>query len=222
MALRLLWLATIVSFIVALGLTEEPNSLLVARSATFNLWLGKQVICTAFAVQTPSDTKVITAGHCVANNPGGQYSISQDRPGKTRIDLEVEAWAFQWPGSDHAILKPTSKMPGFALPMCKKKPEPGETVWSWTGPGGTVPILHHGIYSGELWYPANEASNKKWGGMGFVQINGDKGSSGSGMLRYEGNTLCAWGIWVGQFTPDIKLDGALVVDIPYSLLNGGQ
>lgn len=54
--------------------------------------------------------------------------------------------------------------------------------------------------------------------MGFVDIEGAPGSSGSGMLRLEDGRPCVFGVWVGGFTR--KPDGAIVSPFP-PVLRGG-
>ncbi|MER3407682.1 MAG: hypothetical protein C4292_02530 [Nitrososphaera sp.] len=183
---------------------EEPDlqRVLRTRSASWNLWYKDMVICTATTIQ---GGRVLSAGHCVEFNPKGLYQISQSGSGKpdVLVRLSLERWKFrgimEWRQGDYAVFRHQggAAVP-LSLPTCKARPKVGETVYAWPAYYGMHPVLRVGVYSGELHFSEAEAE-AALGGMGFVQMPGGPGGSGTGMLRVEDRTVCVWGIAVGSF-----------------------
>lgn len=210
----------LLAWLVLLGmaLAGAPKAIVEAGKAVYNLWRYEggemRILCTGTLVNTSLGLRFLTAGHCVEANPEGRYYISQEVDPQKLIRVYTEYWDFMWPENDYAVMKLPDGATGYSLNLCKQIASVGETVWAWTGPLGILPVLREGIYSGEIHLPDDPEAEKEIGGMYFVQVNGDGGSSGSALLRMEDNKACVWGIWVGGFVPRIKLDGALGVPIP--------
>lgn len=206
------------------ALGGAPKGVVEAGQAVYNVWRFEnglmRIICTGTAVATSLGPRLLTAGHCVEDNPGGRYYISRAQDPDALIRVRVEYWAFRWPQEDFAVLEFPEGWRGPTVPLCRSTAEVGEEVWAWTGPLGILPVLRSGIYSGPLHFPDDEEAEGEVGGMYFVQINGDGGSSGSGLLRLEEGKPCVWAIWVGGFVPRVKLDGALGVPFPGFLIGG--
>lgn len=208
----LVWLA-------ALALAGAPRAVREARGAVWNLWALEggtmAVVCTGTVVETADGPAFLTAGHCVADAPRARYYISQAQDPEALVRVRLRIWEFKgleaWREGDWAVFTLPEGFGGARLPLCREWPEPGEEVWAWTGPLGMLPILRTGVYSGPIHFPDDAELEEALGGMGLVDIEGAPGSSGSGMLRLEGETLCVWGVWVGAFT---RLDGAIVSPFP--------
>lgn len=204
---------------IAFSITLVPERVLAIRDTTYNLWWGTtDVVCTAFAANTKVGLRIITAGHCVEESPATRYYITQGGNPETLYRVNLQEYTNAWPLYDYAIFDvPTQLKVANAPSLCTQPPQLGEAVWSWTGPLGLAPILRAGMYSGVLHFPNDEDAEREVGGMHFVQINGAPGSSGSALLREEKGNICIWGIWVGGVSPSVKLDGALVVNLPNNL-----
>lgn len=218
----LVFLATLVLAIAVLP-TAAPPSILRAGLAAYNLWFRGEnktgIICSGLSVETPKGPRFLTAGHCVdavkeaIGLENASWFISSDPKGERLSAVYPEDYRHQWPEEDWALFR-FSSTPDTLIPYCHSLPTYGDTVYSWTGPLGALPILRIGYYSGRLHFPDDPEAERLVGGMHFVQTNGAPGSSGSGLLQVEDEKACVWGIWVGGFTVQTKLDGALAVDLP--------
>ena len=197
---------------------QVPKEVVKAGESAYNLWEWSdgalKVICSG-SVMALGDHKVfVSAGHCTQEGNAYRYYISRSKDPDSLVRVRLLDRAEAWPNSDWSVFKIPDDFKGPAIPACSQDPEIGERVWVWTGPLGMLPILREGLYSGKLHWPDDPDTEEEVGGMHFVQINGDGGSSGSIMLRMEKGKVCGWGIWVGGFRTSVKLDGALVVPIP--------
>jgi hypothetical protein len=194
-----------------------------AQSAIYNLWRYEdgalRVICSGTVVDTAKGRRFLSAGHCVGEAREARYYISRAADPAYLVRVSLEDAYELWPMTDYSLfsLPADFQSPGVAL--CKGLPAVGEDVWSWTGPLGIVPVLRSGMYSGPVHFPDDPKDEDEVGGMLFVQTNGAPGSSGSALLRLEGGKPCAWAIWVGGWSVQVKLDGALGVPLP-PLLTG--
>lgn len=214
--------------ILALGMAMAagPASVLseATKGAIYNLWVstGNRIaaICTGTVVATSDGPRFLSAGHCVADFPRtARYYISREADPDYLVRVRLKWWEFQgierWKEGDFSVFELPQSFKSPALPLCASNPAVGEDVWSWTGPLGMLPIFRSGIYSGELHFPDDQESEDAIGGMGFVDIEGAPGSSGSGMLRLEKNAPCVWGIWVGGYRE--RPSGAIIAPIPQVL-----
>ena len=170
-----------------------------AREASYNLWTdgprGKEIICTATVLDTNAGQILLSAGHCVADDPFGAYYISING---ALVQIALKRYFFksidEWNRGDYAIFEaPVRDMP--SLKPCQQLPKIGEPIFAWTGPVGMRPIFRSGYFSGVLEFPNDDEAQNSIGGMLFADIHGAGGSSGSGMLRIERGRACAWGIW---------------------------
>lgn len=211
-------LSFVTLLLTSLALAGAPATVVEAQGAIYNLWVTKegalQVICSGTIIQTAKGSRFLSAGHCVEDATDARYYISQATDPAYLVRVSLEDWYHIWPTSDYAVFTLPKDFQGKALSLCKKAASIGEDVWSWTGPLGILPILRSGMYSGPLHLPDSPEDESEVGGMSFIQINGDGGSSGSGLLRLEDSKACVWAIWVGGFTTNVKLDGALGVPLP--------
>jgi len=209
-----------------IALAVVPEDVRSAGAAVYNLWVMDNgrvaIICTGTIAQTADGPRFISAGHCVSDFPRARYYISRSADPDQLVRVHLVWWVFggieAWREGDYAIFRlPESFQPEAALPICKGLPEPGDSVWAWTGPLGMLPILRTGVYSGEIHFPDDQAIEEAIGGMPLVDIEGAPGSSGSAMLRLEGERVCMWGVWVGAFTHGPS--GAIVSKLPKVLMD---
>lgn len=216
---RLISVAILV-FMAALITAGVPVAIRSAEANTYNLWAFRgevmSIICTGTVAKTADGPRFLTAGHCVDWAPGARYWISQGSDPDKLLRVWLKWYEFSWPTDDFAVFEVPDELKS-SLSLCKLLPAVGEDVWTWTGPLGIMPILRQGMYSGELHFPGDPVAEEQIGGMMFVQTNGAPGSSGSSMLRLENGAACIWGLWVGGWSVEVKLDGALVVKLPQVL-----
>ncbi|MDW8069761.1 MAG: hypothetical protein RML46_12745 [Anaerolineae bacterium] len=220
-------LAALVGLVIlsALAASLPPNAVAQTRAAAYNLWVmasGKAaIICTGTAILTPDGKeRFLSAGHCVDDFIySGRFWISQGSDPHTLHRVVIERWTFNgiqnWNDGDWAVFRYASPSfkPLHSLNVCPAKPQPGEPVWSWTGPLGMEPILRTGLYSGELHFPDDPETEEAIGGMGFVDIEGAPGSSGSGVIRMLNGKPCVFGVWVGGFRE--RPNGAIISWLPW-------
>jgi len=212
--------ALLVVLLSLFGVAKVPEEVKKTKDAVYNLWVLDEnvmnIICTGIAIETDEGPAFLSAGHCVSEAPKARYYISQSVDPDMLTRVKLRWWEFEgieyWKEGDWALFEMPEGWKGSTVPVCKGTPEPGEDVWSWTGPVGMLPILRTGVYSGEIHFPSNSEYEASLGGMHFVDIEGAPGSSGSGMLRLENGKVCVWGIWVGYFDP--KPSGAIVYPLP--------
>jgi hypothetical protein len=190
-------------------MAAPPAAVLQAGLAAYNLWVLQDnrmaVVCTGTVVSTEDGPRFLSAGHCVADWPRARFYISRAADPDNLFRVHLAWWEFdgigRWSYGDFAIFKLAEAFkPEAAIPICEGLPEPGEEVWSWTGPRGMLPVLRTGVYSGEIHFPDSPEDEAAIGGMLLIDINGAPGSSGSGLLRMEGGRVCVFGVWVGAFT----------------------
>jgi hypothetical protein len=219
--MKRLWMAAMaVAAVVALAVSAVPPAVKAAGAAVYNLWLldngTMQVICTGTTVDSSDGPIFLAAGHCVAEAPKGRYYISQAAEPDYLVRVDLKWWEFggmeRWTDGDFAVFRLPKDFHPSTLPLCQGKPMPGDAVWAWTGPIGMLPILRTGVYSGELHFPDSLDDEAAIGGMGFVDIEGAPGSSGSSLLMEEGGRICAFGLWVGAFRQ--RPSGAIVSWLP--------
>lgn len=214
------WALAVGLLLGAWGWANDLDAVRAAQGAVWNLWAmdgsAMGVICTGTVLTTAKGPRFLSAGHCVADAPKARYWISQSSDPDQLIRVRLEDWRFEstqsWNTGDYSVFALPPGFAGSSLPLCKASPEAGEAVYAWTGPLGMLPVLRTGSYSGELHFPDSPKDEAAIGGLGFAQISGAGGSSGSGMLRLEAGTVCVWGIWVGGFDP--RPDGAIVAWLP--------
>jgi hypothetical protein len=202
-------LALLVLWALASVWAAPPATVRQAEKAVYNLWVLQNnqmaVICTGTVVSTEDGPRFLSAGHCVADWPKARFYISRAADPDQLFRVHLTWWEFEgiwrWSYGDFAVFKLAETFkPEVAIPICEELPEPGEEVWSWTGPLGMLPVFRSGVYSGEIHFPDSPEDEEAIGGMLLVDINGAPGSSGSGLLRMEGDRVCVFGIWVGAFT----------------------
>jgi len=193
----------------ASAMAAPPAAVRQAGLAVYNLWVlqGNQmaVICTGTMVSTEDGPRFLSAGHCVSDWPKARFYVSRGADPDQLFRVHLAWWEFEgierWRYGDFAVFKLTETFrPEVAIPICKELPEPGESVWAWTGPFGMLPVFRSGVYSGEIHFPDSPEGEAAVGGMLLIDINGAPGSSGSGLLRMEEGQVCVFGIWVGAFT----------------------
>ncbi len=191
------------------ALAAPPPAVRQASQAVYNLWVFHNnrmaVVCTGTVVSTEDGPRFLSAGHCVADWPRARFYISRAADPDRLFRVDLVWWEFEgierWSYGDFAVFKLAETFkPEVAVPICKGLPEPGEEIWSWTGPFGMLPVIRTGVYSGEIHFPDSPEDEAAIGGMLLVDINGAPGSSGSGLLRMEEGQVCVFGIWVGAFT----------------------
>jgi hypothetical protein len=213
--------ALLVLWALASALAAPPAAVREAEKAVYNLWVlhnnRMAVICTGTVVSTEDGPRFLSAGHCVSDWPRARFYVSRSANPDRLFRVDLAWWEFEgiwrWSYGDFAVFKlPETFKPEVAIPICKELPEPGEDVWSWTGPLGMLPVLRTGVYSGEIHFPDSPEDEEAIGGMLLVDINGAPGSSGSGLLRMEEGRVCVFGIWAGAFT--VGRAGTIVSPIP--------
>lgn len=206
----------------SVALAQTPRAIIEVRASAFNLWEWTngtlRIICSGGVVRLGDHTVFLSAGHCASdaeyNKDLYRFYISRAYDPDALYRVRLIDFAFNWPTTDWSVFRVPEKFDAPALSVCDEPPDVGEAVWAWTGPLGILPVLRQGFYGGPMHWPDSPQLERDVGGMWFVQINGDGGSSGSLMLRVVGEKACVWGQWVGGLTPAVKLDGALVVPVP--------
>lgn len=201
-----------------------PAAVREAEKAVYNLWVlhnnQMAIVCTGTMVSTEDGPRFLSAGHCVSDWPRARFFVSRSANPDQLFRVDLAWWEFEgierWSYGDFAVFKLAETFkPEVAVSICEGLPEPGEEVWSWTGPLGMLPVLRTGVYSGEIHFPDSPEDEAAIGGMLLVDIHGAPGSSGSGLLRMEKGRVCVFGVWVGAFTAGNA--GAIASRVPEAL-----
>jgi S1-C subfamily serine protease len=205
----------------ALGIaTAAPSAVMKASQAAVNIMLQDKntnnwmTICSGSFVDLPlfkGEKVIVTAGHCVDDLPNNAYSAHLFN--KDDVDLELVDHMFAWPIGDYAIFRVVEKDQAALknikpLKVGKKLSTPGEPVYMFSGPLGTVLNYYEGYYSGKMGWVDSPTSVDE---MDWVIMNAAPGSSGSVVLNAKGEAV---GILVAGMDTDVKLFGALLSDLP--------
>jgi len=205
----------------ALGVAAAaPSAVMKASQAAVNIMLQDKntnnwmTICSGSFVDLPlfkGEKVIVTAGHCTDDLPNNAYSAHLFN--KDDVDLELVDHMFAWPIGDYSIFRVVEKDQAAIknikpLKVGKKLSTPGEPVYMFSGPIGTVLNYYEGYYSGKMGFVDSPTVVDD---MDWVIMNSAPGSSGSVVLNAKGEAV---GILVAGFGTDTKLFGALLVDLP--------
>lgn len=149
---------------------------------------------------------VVSAGHCVSDNPTGVY-LARTTDGRL-WPLRLVDYALAWPGADYALFRsPLAYLRrGYAIGSLEAL-RPGDAIYYWGSPLRIQTTYFAGYYSGRI----HDPDVPRIAGMALVIIAGDFGSSGSILLDSGGRAV---GILVGGFSAEVKLHGVLAVPLP--------
>lgn len=220
MKTKMIKVATTLALALGMATATAPSAVMRASQAAVNIMfqdkntMSWMTICSGSFVDLPlfkGEKVIVTAGHCVDELPNNAYAAHLFN--NDNVDLELVDYMFAWPIGDYAIFRVVQKDQAALknikpLKVGKRFSTPGEPVYMFSGPLGTVLNYYEGYYSGKMgWVDGpTEVDDMDW-----VVLNSAPGSSGSVVLNAKGEAVS---ILVAGFGPDTKLTGALLVDIP--------
>lgn len=161
--------------------------------------------CSGAVVALPRGPRVVSAGHCVEDNPGGTF-VAIDASGARR-PLTLEAFAHDGRKVDHAIFAAPPGLP--ALRVASAFLRPGDALFLWASPQGLAPLLFTGIFAGELHDPADPDLEVLIGGALYSTVNADVGASGAVVLNERGEAVA-----ILVAVPPGRLSGSVLVRLP--------
>ena len=165
---------------------------------------GVRAVCSGAVVALAEGPRVVSAGHCVEPELEAPF-FAEDLNGN-RYLLRLERSAYEWPTKDYAVFRSVAAYVLPALPVAETV-EVGDRAYVFTAPLGLKMFYSEGYVSGQLFDSPGGAIDGMW----LVSLNSDGGSSGSIIINAKGEAL---GILVGGFSPQIKLDGAIMAPLP--------
>jgi len=196
----------------AVASSALPTRILQVRSSLVQILYREtaahpyQTICSGGQVALESGVKLLSAGHCVEEDPSGEYAALDSQ--HQLHPLALERWEHDWGKKvDYALFAKVEGLP--ALKSDYRPIEVGENVFSWSGPLGLALMPLRGYFLEYLDLPTDDQEEE---GMGLSTLEADGGASGSVVLDSRGQ---ARAILVGAWTTSVKLDGSLFVPLPH-------